>query len=372
MAHVLVPALSVSPDTLVRKVRELPMMGQTLVKVGEQVKASQEVARAELPGELIILKVPEKMGLHPSEVLSGLRVKEGDTVKEGELLCEHRGLFGLLRTVFISPVDGVVELITARTAHVAVRLAAKPVTINAYIEGKVSEVNSGKSVTVETRASFIQGIFGVGGERQGKLHIMDLPLDHTLEQCPKGVEGAILVGGTDPSAEFLREATTAGVKGLVVGSIDDAALKAYLGYDLGIALTGDEDVPMTVMITEGFGSIGLSEQVYNLLKKHHGLQASINGATQVRAGALRPEVIVSLPGKDAGQEGVKERELSFDINSLIRIIRVPYFGQFGTVLELPHEPERIETGALTRVVKVKLQDGKVVTVPRANVEIVGG
>jgi hypothetical protein len=41
----------------------------------------------------------------------------------------------------------------------------------------------------------------------------------------------------------------------------------------------------------------------------------------------------------------------------------------GVIEELPHELVRIETGASVRVLRAKLDDGRQVTVPRANVEL---
>jgi len=51
-------------------------------------------------------------------------------------------------------------------------------------------------------------------------------------------------------------------------------------------------------------------------------------------------------------------------------MRTPYFGRIGTVRELPTEPVQIETEATVRVTRIELADGEVVTVPRANVELI--
>jgi len=59
-----------------------------------------------------------------------------------------------------------------------------------------------------------------------------------------------------------------------------------------------------------------------------------------------------------------------DIGSAVRIIREPYFGRLGTVVELPPELMEIESGTHARVLKAKLDDGTVAVVPRANVEII--
>jgi hypothetical protein len=59
-----------------------------------------------------------------------------------------------------------------------------------------------------------------------------------------------------------------------------------------------------------------------------------------------------------------------DIGTSIRIIREPYFGLLGTVSGLPPELVKVESETMVRVLNAKLADGREVTVPRANVEII--
>ncbi|MEM3642069.1 MAG: hypothetical protein QXH37_09130 [Candidatus Bathyarchaeia archaeon] len=90
----------------------------------------------------------------------------------------------------------------------------------------------------------------------------------------------------------------------------------------------------------------------------------------MRAGVLRPEIIIPLEKGSRRQEKEELGEGKMKVGSIVRIIRFPYFGAVGKVVELPIELNKIETESHVRVVKVELADGRVVTVPRANVEIV--
>ncbi|MEM2751628.1 MAG: hypothetical protein QXI94_00885, partial [Sulfolobales archaeon] len=103
---------------------------------------------------------------------------------------------------------------------------------------------------------------------------------------------------------------------------------------------------------------------------NEGREAAINGATQVRAGVIRPEVII--PRDDESFAGILEPlgEGKMRVGSTVRIIRYPHFGEIGTVVELPVELHKIETESPVRVVRVRLQDGREVLIPRANVEII--
>jgi len=370
MARHFTAGLAAYEVTHVTRTRMLPAEGEIVVEVGQEVDATTVVAKAELPGELHVVRLPERMGLQVFEVLAGLRVAEGQVVEKGELLCEHSGVFGLLTTKSVAPEAGVIEFIAEETGHIGLRLPSYPIELTAYLAGTVTGVDKGKSVTIEADSAFIQGIFGVGGERVGELHCLEIDgAQKLLEQhLPSDCTNLVIVGGTCPSAEVLQCLAERGGVGLIIGAIDDTALAAYLGYDLGVALTGDENVPFTLIVTEGFGSMGISERVLSLLKKLHGNAVSINGATQVRAGALRPEVLIRRDG------GVEVDLLSSTAHGLeegakVRVIRVPYFGDQGVVSALPLDPQLIETGAYARVVEVLLDDGKKVLVPRANVEL---
>lgn len=373
MTRAFAPGLQIKRKTVVRRLRELPVTGEVLVEVGQYVEADQVVARASLEGELFIFRIAEQLGIETFEVVNGLKVAEGETIKKGQLICEHRGLFGLFNSRYFAPEDGVVEFISKRTGHLGVRAPSEMLDIEAYISGSVVEVDVGKSVLIETEASFIQGIFGVGGERRGVLKCLSVPLDHELTDLdiPDDCAGSVLVGGTKPQISAITKAAELGACGIVTGSIDDQTLKAYLGYDLGIALTGDEQVPLTLIVTEGFGFIPLAKRIMEMCRELEGSAVSINGATQVRAGAMRPEIIIPRAGNVCNFEDLDSQDLEKGLveGGRVRLLRVPYFGKLATVLELPQQKERIETGAYARVLRVKIDHASVVTIPRANVEL---
>jgi len=111
-----------------------------------------------------------------------------------------------------------------------------------------------------------------------------------------------------------------------------------------------------------------------LLASQEGKEASVNGATQIRAGVIRPEVVVPKDGALTLEELEERKESEFaagelNIGTPIRLIRAPYFGALGRVVALPPEPQEIETETKTRVLEAELVTGEKVIVPRANVEI---
>ena len=155
--------------------------------------------------------------------------------------------------------------------------------------------------------------------------------------------------------------------------MDDEDLRDFLGYDLGVAITGSEDIGITLIITEGFGDIAMAARTFKLMGSRAGADASVNGATQIRAGVMRPEILIPLTAegrakspKSAPSDGqlVPGRP--------VRIIRDPYFGLIGEVRGLPPEPRVLDSGSRARVLEVKLDSGESVTIPRANVALIDG
>lgn len=367
------PGLTVSANTVILKTRRLPIKGEVLVQEGDTVQPDTVVARALLPGILQTVRVAQTLGIEPKQIHSALKVKEGDSVEKDQIIAETKGFLGLFRGVCKSPVKGAVELISEVTGHVGVRQPPTVIDVNAYVLGRVVKVMPQEGAVIETQGALIQGIFGVGGERRGALRVLVQAPNETLtaQHIPDDVQGQILVGGAAVEADAIQRAAERGAVGIVAGGIRDTDLVRYLGRDIGVAITGSEDIPLSIIITEGFGSIQMASRTFRLLKSLEGKTASINGATQIRAGVIRPEIIVPLEDPSRLPESPPAREAqTLDIGSSIRIIREPYFGRLGTVVELPPELMEIESGTHARVLKAKLDDGTIAVVPRANVEII--
>jgi len=349
--------------------RRLPLKGQTLVKVGDKVGAEQVVLKTELPGKADVVNVMSLLGCQPHEVKQFMVHPLGEHVEKGELLAMRANFFGLFKTRIESPIAGTIESISDVSGQVVMRGAPVPVDVKAYIDGTVVEADEGEHVTVEVTGSFIQGIFGVGGETYGKIVLAAKTPDEPLteESFTDDMKGCVVVGGSLITYDGLQKAIACGVHAVVVGGFDDADLKRFLGFDLGVAITGHEELGLTLVMTEGFGKIPMADKTFALLKECEGRCASVNGATQIRAGVMRPEIIVAVDEKASMSE--HEAKLILDIGTRVRVIREPYFGLFGTVTGLPAELTKLPTESLARVLDLKFDDGTTATVPRANVEI---
>ena len=368
------PGLIVSADTIIRKERRLPIKGEVLVEVGDSVSPTDVVAKAELPGPLTPVRVADRLGIEPRNLPQAMKKQVGESVKKGEVLAEVKSFFGLLRSSVESPVNGVVEFISDVTGNVGIRHLPMPIQVLAYIRGSVVEVIPSEGAIVETRGALIQGIFGIGGEAVGELVMLASSPDEDVKASKVSDEhrGKVLVCGSVARYELMKAAIDVGAIGIIVGGIIDSDLARLLGYEIGVAITGQEEIGLTIIVTEGFGILPMARRTFELLGEFSGMEASISGATQIRAGVIRPEVIIPIerlkgmppPPPSKVATGILE------VGSRVRIIREPYFGELATVIELPPEPQLIDTGSRVRVLKAKLDRGDIVTVPRANVELI--
>lgn len=365
------PGLKIKRFMIVKKERKLPIPGKVLVKEGDTVSFDTVVARTFVPGDPYILKVARELGIEPEDLKFYLLKDKGDRVEEGEVIARYRTLFGLINRECRSPTTGVIEDVSTTTGRIIVRGDPKPVEIKAYISGKVTEVIPEEGVIVETRGAFVQGIFGVGGETNGEIKVLvDSPSDILeADMIDEDCKGKILIGGSLITKEALLKAIEFGARGIVVGGIKDTDLMDVVGYEIGVAITGHEEIGLTLIITEGFGKMAMSRKAFNIFKEFEGYKAAMNGATQIRAGVIRPEVVIPHT-KEIAESELVELEEGIRPGTLVRIIREPYFGKIGRVVNLPIELQVIETESKVRVAEVELEDGRRVIVPRANIEII--
>lgn len=373
MGQAYTPGLKVTNRMTHRVRRVLPIKGDVLVKAGDHVEAEQVVAQTFMPGDIEPVNLSNLLSMPPKDVKECMLKQEGDRVEVGEPMAQTKGIFGFFKNVYKSKHAGTLETISEVTGQVIIRGEPIPVDVKAYLKGTVVEVIPDEGVIIEADVSFIQGIFGIGGETYGTIRMAgggkqdDLSADLITAE----MKDCIVVGGARITYEAVKKAQEVGAAAVVGGGINDQDLKKMLGYDLGVAITGTERIGLTVMVTEGFGDIAMADRTFELFKEREGMAAAVNGATQIRAGVMRPEVVVPLSAEQLRTENEPEHVAGLlEIGRTVRIIRDPYFGLIGAVSGLPHELHPMESGTKARVLEVKLNSGESVVIPRANVEII--
>ena len=374
MAKAYTPGLKVSSHLRHRARRALPTPGEVRVALGDRVQGSTVVAETFLDGEVTPMKAASLLACPPRD-LPGLMLKKvGDTVVKDEVIARSKGIFGLMKTEVKAAAAGTIESVSETSGQVLLRGPRQPVQVLAHVPGRVVEVLPGEGAVIETDAALVQGIFGVGGEARGALALACRAPEEELHEdlVRPEMKGCVIVGGARMTAAAIARARTIGAAAVVSGGIDDADLRDFLGHDLGVAITGSERCGLTLIVTEGFGEIAMARRTFELLASHQGREACVNGATQIRAGVMRPEIVVPLDGAPVTAASTEAIDGELHVGAPVRIIRDPHFGLIGKVSSLPERPALLDSGSKARVLEVSLEKGGTVTVPRANVERIEG
>ncbi|MHB8758218.1 MAG: hypothetical protein ACYC6V_09440, partial [Bacillota bacterium] len=109
------------PVAMVRKVRKLPLPGEVLAKVGDQIDPETIVAKISLkPGIPWVVPVARLVGIEPAALPAAMTRKVGDRVKTKEIIARaEKGIYG--RKEYEAPTDGVIEDISEKSGRVVIR-----------------------------------------------------------------------------------------------------------------------------------------------------------------------------------------------------------------------------------------------------------
>lgn len=343
--------------TTVRRERILPVPGHVLVGPGEMVGPADVIARCQLPGEVHVLDVCRAMRIPRARAARYMRKSVGDTVQVNDFLASPRGPLRRIRKGYRSPVDG--EVIEIRDGLILIESTPATLELRAHVRGQVTNVMPNRGVVISVSGALIQGMWGSGGEAEGVLKmVVDNPQKPLRGRAiDVSCHGTVVVGGRILDGEVFEQAVEARVRGIIVGGMD-AGLRQIVDI-----------LPFPVMLTEGFGALPMSQPVFDLLQANMGREALISADTRTRRDAARPEVLIPLrDGQSASEQSPDP--LPMQVDARVRALRAPYMGAVGTVVDLPAQPQKIESGARLPVARVELGDGKQVQIPLANLELV--
>jgi len=328
---------------------------------------------------------------------SYVKVKDGQKVEKGQLIASRQDghtyhnifspVFGTVANV--APLLGALSIIPDRVSSVVI----------AHVPGRVVTIRANREVDLVGHGVVFEGLIGIGGEAFGQLAVEPNSAEPWRPQTGADLRGrVVLTGHIDETS--LRQAADLGVAAVIAGRADESALCRFAGKELGVIATGDEDIPLVTILTEGFGPGAVNPRTFELLSSLQGHLASVTGTTHIRAGVIRPRIIVSLPpagdgstpspglppGQPCADEAVPTRvglletptELAAGLR--VRILRGPAAGRSGTILDLPVAARLIATGASVLVALVELDpppgappgDHSRVTVAQANLKLEGG
>ena len=332
-----------------------------------RVTVREDFSREDPPVEV---DVAYDLACRPEDIPRHMLRREGQEVKKGQIIAKKGEAQAFFAKTALSPVSGVLSKIDPKTGRVTISRPFKQVTVTAYVRGRVAALLEARGCVVETTGIRLTGIFGFGRETFGTLKVLSKGPDQELTgtMISEDCAGAVVVGGSRVTGDAITRAMQVGVRGIIAGTANYLNLTSVLGARVGVGITGQEEAGITVILTEGFGALAMRSEIWEVLAAFHAREVSINGATQIRAGAVRPEIIFPIPESPGATPEPPRPAEEFLPGKRVRVVNDPNFGVCGTILEVPREPSSLETETVVPVVKIAADDGRDIVVARPNIE----
>jgi hypothetical protein len=346
----LLNATFVQSNAKIRCERRLTRPGETTVGMGNTVTPNQVLARIPEQVQFHIIAGSEELGVTPAEMADYLLVNIGDRVEPGTLLLQKKRLLGNKQVE--SPFAG--EVIVVQNGRIILKSVTQLFELRAMVQARVLNFIGNHSIILETQGTLIQGVWSSGVETFGPLKITaDRPNTPLHVSDLQNHDNHILVAGTIRDEELLKQAVMAEVRGLIVGAMPAAfcALAAQLRLPL--------------ILTDGIGDHHMAPLIFDRLRQHENQEASL---LVIPGTNKRPEIII--PRKVPPTQLQPSIYTPLEKGRTVRILRAPYKGQMGQVVQLFHSARTTEIGTKANGAMVALDNQQTVFVPYANMEII--
>jgi len=243
--------------------------------------------------------------------------------------------------------------------------------VPAGLSGRVVDITRRGGVVIESQVAAVEGTLGAGNQVAGVL---------TMWRSGSATipPGAILVIPGPLNFAMLRQALSSGIVGIVASSITVRDLEGFLQTDL-IHLLNSVDLelaqahlpPLTLLLTEGLGTIAMPARTVNLLSQYQGSIALLAGATSVRQ-AIYPELLISLPTKETPRDwNPLLPDSALAIGAPVRVCSGEYEGVIGELDYFFAHEQVFVSGIRARAARLRLEDGSQVVVPLTLLERIG-
>jgi hypothetical protein len=265
------------------------------------------------PLEPVHIDVAKQIDEKPEFITGFMKKNIGDLVFQGEFIAEkmrpptneEAALFGTetARTSYkkvVAPSTGNITDINTQTGIVTILYDAKPYKLYSMCYGTVEKVVDNRDVYISINAIKIEGKIGFGKNTGGELVLFESTTEKSYQD--KIVYAQQTITYTDIEL-FAKNK----IKGLICHTISYTTLHKFLGRHIGVALTGNEVLPFSLIIIDGFCHCRIAPSCVPILAKstrsvgsdkaihtnNIGKYTLLRPQTQIRAGAQRPEIIIS-------------------------------------------------------------------------------
>ena len=227
------------------------------------------------------IKICEYLDIKPKNILGYMEKKIGDFVRKGDLLAQ---VFPRKRVY--SNYSGYIKEINNKTGNITVCYDKQPYELLSLSYGKVTKIINNKDIYIAIEAVKLDGKIGFGRDVGGELTLLssknscfsDFLTDKIIYKNHVNYDDVII---------FIEKR----IKGLICNTISYDTIKMILKKHIGVALTGNEDIPFSIIILNSFSNKPCVEND-TLLNDYKGKYTLLRPFTQIRAGVTRPDIFL--------------------------------------------------------------------------------
>lgn len=225
-----------------------------------------------------VVQVARKMYIKPKQMKQYLRVTVGDWVYRGAIIANDPPV-----SICQAPCPGYITDIDHSLGTVTIHYNLSPITINSPLAGTVTGTDGRREVGVSSLCFKLQGVLGFGKTVRGRLSALNTAARRN----------DIVFLNSAPGKKDLERTAEIGAAGLVCPSIQGNVLFSWLGREPGLFITGNEDVPFSLLILQGIGVSSLTDSTSAAIARRFGSSSALLPVTKIRAGVTRPFLAIA-------------------------------------------------------------------------------
>lgn len=366
----------VEKDVIVRISRRLSGKGKINIAPGMEVTPTDILGTSMLSSGFRTLNLAQILSAPASDVPKYLKVPLGKKIYKGELLAYKSGGLFWGKSVVVSPTDGILDFFNPKTGEVKLTLLPRKEDLICGSYGIVEKVEHEKGqIIIRTQASLVHGIFGSGRVREGILHVIGRR-DQILGKpsfMPSIYHGQILVGGSLIFKEAISSCISAGITGIITGGMNAQDYKAMSAGRITFPKKLENDSGISIVVCEGFGSVPIGEDIFEILTKYQSKFAQIDGNTSTvvlpsfESKSMLRIRNTSLPDEDLRIKADSRVDLKKGMK--VRCVGNSFLGEQGIVVAIDQIETRLPSQVSGLIATVETKRRKI-RLPVANLEII--
>lgn len=355
------------PLTYIHRTRLLPIPGKVLVRKGQEIKATDIIAEANLIPEYMLVDLAQGLGVSVTRLNEVVQVNPGDEVYEGDVLA---GPVGFTHRVVRAQYKG--RVVVIHDGLLLLEINSTPFQLKAGYSGEVVELIEDRGVMIETYGTLVQGVWGNGLMDIGLLSVLIRAPSQTanIDNIDINDRGSIALVGHCESSAILEKAIELPLRGLIFSSLNPSLIDMV------------RNLPIPVMVIEGFGKHALNPLAFKLLSEHnqnsillnaecHSDHMSLGITHGINLESRRmPEIVI--PAAKIGTEtppfNLPLEMAEFQVGQRVRAVSSPFIGRTGILMALLGSLV-FANGVRADAGEVKLENGETIVIPLLNLEI---